>query len=62
MTQDLDKPHPILYINGKKLIGHYEATDGTELIITPRTLYLGSFRGRRHDRDEQQEASVQNRY
>ena len=34
--EDLDKPHPVLYLNGKKLIGHYEATDGTDLIITPQ--------------------------
>ncbi|KAM7458319.1 hypothetical protein BLSTO_00912 [Blastocystis sp. subtype 1] len=33
--EKLDSNHPILYINDKKLVGHYEATDGTHLLITP---------------------------
>ena len=41
--QNLDSKHPILYINDKKLIGHYEITDGTNLIVSPRILLLNPY-------------------
>lgn len=35
MIKDLNTKHPILLIHGKKLIGRYEMTDGSDVIVLP---------------------------
>ena len=38
MLKDLDTKHPTLLLNGKRLIGRYEMTDGSEVIVLPSML------------------------